>query len=94
MITKTKEELIKAVAQEAEITKAAAEVAVNAVIRNMTDTLKGLGRFQLPGIGVFSMVKRAPREGRNPQNGQPIRIPGKWAVRFKEGAELKRVVNA
>lgn len=93
IITKTKEELVKVVAKEAGITLAAAEAAVNTVKDAMVGTLKGFGRFQFSGVGIFSMVRRAARQGRNPQDGSTISIPEKWAVKFKEAADLKREIN-
>ena len=93
MITQTKKELIEAVRRQAHITQAQAVRAVNAVTENMVDTIKGLGRFALPGVGVFSLVTRAARTGRNPLNGNPIQIPAKQSVKFKMAAELKREMN-
>jgi DNA-binding protein HU-beta len=93
MITKTKQELIDAVRQQAHITQAQAVRAVNAITQNLIDTVTGMGRFALAGVGVFSMVTRAARTGRNPLNGTPIQIPAKQSVKFKMAVELKKRVN-
>jgi DNA-binding protein HU-beta len=93
MITKTKQQMIREVARQAGIALAAAETAVNAVKECMIGTLMGLGRFQMADVGVFTLVQRAPREGRMIRDGSPIHIPGRKAVRFKEAASLKRRVN-
>ncbi len=93
IITKTKEELVKKVAQDAGITQKQAEMAVDTVRDAMVGTIKGLGRFALAGIGVFTLKRRQGRQGRNPQDGSPVHIPEKNVVKFKEAADLQRVVN-
>jgi DNA-binding protein HU-beta len=94
IIAKTKKELIKVVAQEAGITQATAEIAVNTVRDAMVGTVMGLGRFSLAGFGVFTLKKRRARQGHNPQDGSPVHIPEKNAVKFKMAEELRREVNS
>ncbi|HTA27193.1 MAG TPA: HU family DNA-binding protein, partial [Bacteroidia bacterium] len=58
-----------------------------------TKALKGGGRVALVGFGSFSVVKRAARNGRNPQTGKAIKIVAKKVAKFKAGSELKKTVN-
>ena len=84
----TKAELIGVMANEAGITKAAAEMTLDAYIAAVTKELKKNGRLGLVGFGTFSVVKRKAREGRNPQTGKAIKIPAKKVVKFKAGKTL------
>ena len=84
----TKADLVDVMAKEAEITKAAAALALDAYVGAVTKELKKGGRIGLVGFGTFSVVKRKAREGRNPQTGKAIKIPAKKVVKFKAGKEL------
>lgn len=48
--------------------------------------------FTLPGIGKLVLVNRKARMGRNPQTGQPIRIPAKRVVRFRVSKQAKDAI--
>jgi DNA-binding protein HU-beta len=84
----TKADLVDAMAKEADITKAAAAMALDAYVDAVTKELKKGGRIGLVGFGTFSVAKRKAREGRNPQTGKAIKIPAKKVVKFKAGKEL------
>ena len=65
----TKNELIAAVADKAQITKTAAASAVDATFDAITGALKKGGEVKIMGFGNFKVVKRAAREGRDPRTG-------------------------
>ena len=88
-----KQELIEAIASNAELTKADAKKALDAFIAATTAALKKGDRLALVGFGSFSVADRAARTGRNPQTGKEIKIAAKKVVRFKAGAELAETVN-
>lgn len=88
-----KQELIEAIASNAELTKADAKKALDAFIGATTGALKKGDRLALVGFGSFSVADRAARTGRNPQTGKEIKIAAKKVVRFKAGAELAETVN-
>ena len=88
----TKAELIDAVASNVGISKKAAAEAVDSVFGNITKALKKGGKYTHVGFGTFSVVKRAAREGRNPQSGATIRIPARNVVKFTAGKALKEAV--
>jgi len=48
--------------------------------------------FTLPGLGKMVLVNRKARMGRNPQTGQPIRIPAKRVVRFRVSKAAKDAI--
>jgi len=87
----TKTELIENVAQEADMTKKEASLAVNAVLDTIEKALKDEDSVALPGFGTFSVRERSERKGRNPQTGEEITIPAGKAVRFKAGKNLKNI---
>jgi DNA-binding protein HU-beta len=89
----TKNELISAVAHEAELTKTAAATAVDATFDAITKALKKGGEVKIMGFGNFRVVKRAAREGRDPRTGTPVMIKAARRPRFSAGKGLKEAVN-
>ncbi|WP_334177888.1 HU family DNA-binding protein [Pseudoxanthomonas sp.] len=88
-----KTELIDAVADEAEVSKAEAGRAVDAVISSVTKALKKGDTVTLVGFGTFQVRKRAARTGRNPKTGDTIKIKASKNPAFKAGKALKDAVN-
>ncbi|BFM16399.1 DNA-binding protein HU-beta [Maricurvus nonylphenolicus] len=88
-----KSELIEAVAASADIPKAAAGRAVDAVVETVTSALKEGDQVVLVGFGTFAVKDRAARTGRNPQTGEPIEIAAAKIPSFKAGKALKDAVN-
>ncbi len=88
-----KSELVDLIAAEAEISKAAAGRALDAVTTAVKKTLKKGGTVTLVGFGTFSVGKRAARIGRNPQTGAEIKIKAAKVPKFKPGKGLKDAVN-
>jgi len=88
-----KAELIEAVAEAADLSKAGATRAVDAVLDTITAALKGGQQVTLVGFGTFEVRERAARAGRNPQTGETINIPASKAPSFKAGKALKDAVN-
>ena len=88
-----KSELIDAIADEADISKAAAGRALDALTDAITDALKKGDTVSLVGFGTFSVRKRAARTGRNPRTGETIMIKASKNPAFKAGKALKDAVN-
>jgi len=88
-----KAELIEHVAANANISKAAAGAAVEAVISGVAGTLSKGGSVSLVGFGTFSVTQRAARTARNPRTGAPINVPASKAPKFKAGKALKDAVK-
>ena len=88
----TKADLIDAVASEVGISKKASAEAIDSVFSHVTKALKKGKKYTHVGFGTFSVVKRAAREGRNPQSGATIRIPARNVVKFTVGKALKESV--
>jgi DNA-binding protein HU-beta len=88
-----KAELIEAVAEQADMTKADAGRAVDAVVAAITEALKQQNDVALVGFGTFTVRERAARSGRNPQTGATINIAAAKVPAFKAGKALKDAVN-
>ena len=73
----TKAELVEFIAEQADLTKADAGRALEAVMEGITSGLKKSGKVTLVGFGTFTAKKRDARTGRNPQTGESMIIPGK-----------------
>jgi DNA-binding protein HU-beta len=88
-----KSELIDAIADSAELTKADAGRALDAFINAVTGALSKGDSVALVGFGTYSVKERAERKGRNPQTGREITIQAAKVPSFKAGKSLKDAVN-
>ena len=88
-----KTELIDAMADSADISKAAAGRAFDAAVAAITEALKSGDQVSLIGFGTFMVRERAARTGRNPQTGETIQIAASKSPAFKAGKALKDAVN-
>jgi len=89
----TKAELIEKMAEDAGISKAAANKALDSFVDSATKALKKKdGKITLTGFGTFSKVRRKARKGRNPATGEEIKIKARNAVTFKPGKALKDAI--
>ena len=87
-----KSQLIDKIAAGADISKAAAGRALDAIIASVTESLKG-DDVALVGFGTFAVKERAARTGRNPQTGKEITIAAAKVPSFRAGKALKDAVN-
>ena len=88
-----KSELVDAIAADTEISKAAAQRALDSVVENIIKAVTKGDTVQLVGFGSFSTGKRAARTGRNPQTGEEIKIAAATTVKFSAGKSFKEAVN-
>jgi DNA-binding protein HU-beta len=88
-----KTELIEAVAEGADISKAAAERAVNTMVSSVIGTLAKGDQVAIAGFGSFVVRERAARTGRNPRTGEEIQIKASKNPAFKAGKAFKDAVN-
>ncbi len=89
----TKSELIDALAERSNLTKARAELVVNCVFEAMTEALERGEGIEIRGFGSFTVRPYKPYSGRNPRTGEPVPVPAKRLPFFKVGKELKELVN-
>ena len=88
-----KAELVDAVAGAANLSKADAGRAVDAIVDSVTKALKRGEQVSVVGFGTFSVKHRAARSGRNPRTGETIAIAASNVPGFKAGKGLKDAVN-
>ncbi len=88
-----KSDLIEAIAQAADISKAAAERALDGTVAAITSSLQKGDMVTLVGFGTFHVGNRAARSGRNPRTGETIQIKASRVPKFRAGKALKDAVN-
>jgi DNA-binding protein HU-beta len=93
MTTLNKGTFGEALAAELDVSKAEGGRILDAVINVMTTNLKKGNDIGITGFGSFKVSKRAARTGRNPTNGETIKIAASKVVRFSAGAGLKAALN-
>jgi DNA-binding protein HU-beta len=86
-----KVDIVNEVAKAADITKVKAEIAVDAVLDAMRDSMQRGERIELRGFGVFQVKPRKRGIGRNPRTGTEVRIPPGRTIRFKPGKDLQNL---
>jgi len=91
----TKSELIEVLARkQTNLAYKDVELAVKAMLEQMSEALSNGERIEIRGFGSFSLHFRPPRVGRNPKTGDSVPLPGKYVPHFKPGKELRERVNA
>jgi DNA-binding protein HU-beta len=88
-----KTELIEHMATQADVSKAAAGRALEALMGAVKATLKKGGTVSLVGFGTFAVGKRAARVGRNPRTGAALKIKAAKVPKFRPGKGLKDALN-
>jgi DNA-binding protein HU-beta len=88
-----KTDLIEAMADSADISKAAAGRALDGLIDAITEAVKNNQTVSIVGFGSFMLRERAARTGRNPKTGKEIEIAASKSPAFKAGKAFKDAVN-
>jgi DNA-binding protein HU-beta len=88
-----KAEMIEHIAQAAEISKSAAERAVDAMVAAIKSSLRKGDMVTLVGFGSFYVSERAARTGRNPRTGAELKIEAARVPKFRSGKALKDAIN-
>ncbi len=87
----TKQELVSRVHEAAGdgLTLKATSDLIDATFDNIVGSVKGDGKFFMPGFGTFAKKDRAARVGRNPRTGAEIQIAASSTIGFKAASALK-----
>jgi len=92
--TMTKKKLINAIAQEKGIHPSDVRQVIQAFLDKMTESLSNKARLEFRDFGVFEVVKRKKKVGRNPKNASvPIIIPERFAVKFSPGKKMRKLIE-
>ncbi|WP_027671280.1 HU family DNA-binding protein [Rheinheimera baltica] len=88
-----KSQLIQQLANDAGLTKAGAERAVNSLLNIITLQLQVNNHVSIQGFGTFSPRQAAARTGKHPVTGQPTHQPACVKAVFKQSPQLKDALN-
>ena len=88
-----KTELVNAVATKANLTKAQAKEAVDAVVESIGAALAEDDKVAILGFGTFAVVEKGERTGINPRTKETITIAARKQIKFKPGSELAEKVK-
>ncbi|GEO43664.1 transcriptional regulator [Skermanella aerolata] len=89
----TQAELINALAERADLSRATAGKTLNALIGVVADALKRGDEVRIAGFGTFAVAERSERQGRNPQTGETITIAASRGTRFSAAKAIKDALN-
>ena len=89
-----KSELVKALADQANISLDEATLVVNTFVDSMKDSLLEGGRVEIRGFGIFKVKEYGSYAGRNPRTGEKVAVEPKRLPFFRAGKELKEYLNA
>jgi DNA-binding protein HU-beta len=89
-----KSDLIDKIAERADVSKADTEKVLKAFEEVVQQVVaKGDEKLTLAGFVSFEQTHRKARTARNPQTGEPIKVPATNAVKITPGATLKKVAK-
>lgn len=89
-----KAELVANVAKDSELSKDAAERAVDALFSNIEKALRNGDTVRVVGFGNFQVTDRKASIGRNPRTGEAVQIPASRVPKFRAGKALKEACNS
>jgi nucleoid DNA-binding protein len=94
METMTKKMLVQSIAAAKGVHPDDVREVIQAFLDLMTDELAKGNRLEFRDFGVFEIVKRKQKVGRNPKNAAvPIVIPARCVVKFTPGKKMREVVE-
>lgn len=89
----TKSEMVKKLAESwGGISSRQADENLNALIEFIGKTVKREKVLKIPNLGTFRLRQTKARTGRNPQTGEPIKIPARKKVGFTASKALKEAI--
>ena len=94
MATTTKREIAERVAQQTGLAQVAVKQIIQMLFDEIVNELSTGNRLEFRDFGVFEVVVRKARTGRNPRTGDKVAVPPKRVVTFKMGKVMKEKVAA
>ena len=88
----TKTQVVAHLAEQSGLQKKAVAGILAEIVALATKEAKGSGQFVIPGLGKAVKANRKARMGRNPQTGEPIKIPAKTVVKFRLAKSFKDAI--
>ncbi len=94
MPTVTKREIAERIAAKTGHTQVAVKQIIQLLFEEVVSELGSGNRLEFRDFGVFEVVRRKPRTGRNPRTGERVGVPAKRVVTFKMGKMMKDRVSS
>lgn len=88
----TKSQLLQKLAEASGISKKQADAVLENLVTLTVTTVRKGDPVKIVGLGTFRKVQTKARMGRNPQTGEPIKIPARKKVRFSVAKTFKESV--
>jgi len=88
----TKTALVRHLAEKLELNNKTAAAFLDTLAETAVKETKKNGVFVVPGLGRLVKSNRKARTGRNPQTGEPIKIPAKTVVKFRVAKAAKDAI--
>lgn len=88
----TKSQLVEKLATVGGVTKKQAQGILDGLVAIIVGSVKKGDPVKLPGLGTFKKVQSKARMGRNPQTGEPVKIPARKKARFTVAKSFKEQV--
>jgi Bacterial nucleoid DNA-binding protein len=85
----TKSELVERLAKAGGVTKRQAQALMEGLVTTVVGSVKKGDPVKIPDLGTFRKVQSKARMGRNPQTGEPVKIPARKKVRFSVAKSFK-----
>jgi len=88
----TKAELVATLAEGTGVPRKQVDDLLGSMIDTVVKTVKKGESVKIPRLGIFRLRKMKARMGRNPQTGEPIKIPARKKVGFSVAKTFKETV--
>jgi DNA-binding protein HU-beta len=88
----TKGQLVSRLAEGSEMSRKQVDEIINSLVDTVVKSVKKGENVKIPGLGIFRLRKMKARMGRNPQTGEPIKIPARKKVGFSVAKTFKETV--
>lgn len=88
----TKSQLVDRLAKAGGVTKKQAQALMDGLVSTVVGSVKKGEPVKIPDLGTFRKVQSKARMGRNPQTGEPVKIPARKKVRFSVSKSFKEQV--
>ena len=89
----TKQELLKALSEKSSLPQTQVDAVLSALITVIAQHIKSGDELPISGLGKFATAQRAARVGRNPQTGEPLKIPAKRVPTFTFAKQIKDIAT-
>lgn len=88
----SKTQLVRHMAESCELPKKTTVAFLDELASIAVKQTRSAGQFVIPGLGKLVKAARKARMGRNPQTGEPIKIPAKTVVKFRVAKACKESI--